>query len=224
MMNRYSSLLSLSTFSIDKLNILNKKKILIIGVGGVGQHLSTYLITNGIKDLTIIDYDKVEISNLNRQILLSEEDIGKYKVDVVKKALKAKNKEANITSINMKVDENSIKEIIKDYDVVIDAVDNWKSKLLISKAVKEKNIPLLHVGVDGSRGQYCLFKNASLLDIIDEDIISSPHDGVMGPMVGLISSMAALHLLRYLINEIDEIDYLYHYDQTTNVVGKMKIK
>lgn len=224
MMNRYSSLLSLSTFSIDKLNILNKKRILIIGVGGVGQHLSTYLITNGIKDLTIIDYDKVEISNLNRQILLSEEDIGKYKVDVVKKALKAKNKEANITSINMKVDENSIKEIIKDYDVVIDAVDNWKSKLLISKAVKEKNIPLLHVGVDGIRGQYCLFKNASLLDIVDEDIISSPHDGVMGPMVGLISSMAALHLLRYLSNEIDEIDYLYHYDQTTNVVGKMKIK
>ena len=121
MSTRYDRLLQLSSFSKEDLNTLQSKKVLIIGVGGVGQHVSTYLITNGIKDLTILDFDKVEISNLNRQILLVEKDLGRYKVDVVKEALKAKNGDANIHSINAKVDKSNIGEIItSEFDVVVD--------------------------------------------------------------------------------------------------------
>ena len=223
MMNRYTSLLNLSTFSKEKLNLLQSKRVLIIGVGGVGQHISTYLITNGINHLTIVDFDKVELSNLNRQILLTENDVGKYKVDVVKIALQNKNKEADISAINFKINKDNIRDIISNYDVIIDSVDNWESKLVIAEAIKGKNTLHLHVGVDGDRGQYCLFKNKSLLDLVDTSIKSSPHDGVMGPMVGVLSSLASLHLLRYLAGEDVEVDTLYFFEQDSNSIGKMKI-
>ena len=222
-MSRYDSLLASPGFSREKLALLANKRVLLIGVGGVGQHVSTYLITNGVKDLTIVDFDKVEMSNLNRQILLSEEDVGKYKVNVVKSALSNKNSETNITSINMKVDENNIFDIIDGYDVVIDAVDNWKSKLAISKSVRSKNILSLHIGVSGYRGQFAILKNKSLLDVVDESILSSPKEGVMGPMVGFLASIATLHLIRYLIGENIDSDVLYFYDDKTSNIGKINL-
>lgn len=82
-MSRYSRLLELKDIDLEQLLSLAQKRVLIIGVGGVGQHVATYLATNGVTNLTIVDYDKVELSNLNRQILLNELDLGKLKVDVV---------------------------------------------------------------------------------------------------------------------------------------------
>ena len=211
-MNRYSRLLELKDIDLEQLLSLAQKRVLIIGVGGVGQHVSIYLVTNGVTNLTIVDYDKVELSNLNRQILLSELDLGKLKVDVVKSALLSRNSEAHINSINLKVDESNIDELVKGYDLVIDAVDNWKSKLIIAKACKDKHIPFLHIGVDGYKGQYCLFKSNSLLDIAKPDIISSPKDGVLGPMVGVISSLASLLTIKYFLGDESKVDRLFYFD------------
>lgn len=222
-MDRYSRLLQLDDITPEKLNLLKCKKVLIIGVGGVGQTVSTYLVTNGATNLTIIDFDKVELSNLNRQILLTEKDIRKDKVEVVKCALLARNSEAHITSHNFKVDDSNISELIKGFDLVVDAVDNWKSKLLISEACRFANIPLLHIGVDGYKGQCCLFVNKALKDIVNNNILSSPKDGVLGPMVGLVSSYASLMAIKYLIDEKVETDSLHYYDHLTNRLVKMSI-
>ena len=223
MIERYSRLLELDNISKDNLVLASQKRVLIIGVGGVGQHVSTYLVTNGVTNLTIVDFDKVEISNLNRQILLTETDLGKAKVDVVKSALLARNHEAHIESINLKIDDSNIDKLIKDYDLVVDAVDNWKTKLVIAEACHKQNVPFMHIGVDGYKGQYCLFKNKSLLDIANQDILSSPKDGVLGPMVGLISSGAALLGLHYLLGLSCESDTLFYFDYLRNKFTKMKI-
>ena len=221
MSTRYDRLLQLSSFSKEDLDILQSKKVLIIGVGGVGQHVSTYLITNGIKDLTILDFDKVEISNLNRQILLTEKDIGKYKVDVVKDALNAKNCDASIRSINAKVDKSNIGEIItSEFDAVVDALDNWEGKFLISDECHKKHIPFLHVGVDGMSGQYCLFKEKSLRDILPPEIVKEKRDGVMGSVVGAISSMASTYLIQYLIGK-QKTDILFSFDFISNQIKQI---
>ncbi len=107
-MSRYDRLLQLSTFSEEKLNLLQSKKILLFGAGGVGQHIATYLVTNGVINLVIVDFDKVELSNLNRQILLTENGVGKPKVNVVKSALLNRNQEAHIRKEEIKVDANNI--------------------------------------------------------------------------------------------------------------------
>lgn len=222
-MDRFSRLLELDDISIDNIKLASNKRVLIIGVGGVGQHVSTYLLTNGVSNLTIVDFDKVEISNLNRQILLTESDLGKSKVDVVKAALEARNKDSNITSLNLKIDDNNICDVIKGFDLVVDAVDNWATKLVIARGCKKSNILYMHIGVDGYKGQYCLFKDKSLLDVASEDILSSPKDGVLGPMVGIISSMASLLILHYLFGLEVELDTLNYYDYLTNKLVKAKI-
>lgn len=222
-MTRYSRLLELSNFTEDDLKILQCKNVLVIGAGGVGQHVSTYLIANGIENLTIVDFDNVELSNLNRQILLTEEDKGKPKVDVVKTALNRKNSDVSISTINIKVDESNVGTIIsKKYDVVIDALDNWVGKLVIAEECDKQRIPFLHIGVDGMRGQFCLFENTTLSNIVDKEIISSPRDGVMGPMVGAISSLASIYLIGYLLKKVPS-DELHYYDYETHRFDKMKI-
>lgn len=222
-MDRFSRLLELDNISIENIKLVSNKRVLIIGVGGVGQHVSTYLLTNGVSNLTIVDFDKVEISNLNRQILLTESDLGKSKVDVVKAALEARNKDSHIDSLNLKIDDDNICDVIKGFDLVVDAVDNWATKLVIARGCKKENIPYMHIGVDGYKGQYCLFKDKSLLDVASEDILSSPKDGVLGPMVGIISSLASISILHYLFGLEVELDTLNYYDYLTNILVKAKI-
>ena len=221
-MSRYDRLLELSTFSEEKLELLSKKRILLVGVGGVGQYVATSLVTNGIQHLIIVDYDNVELSNLNRQILLKEEDVGKLKTDVVLAELIKKNSEIEICARNMKVTAENAESMVEKIDLIIDAVDNWPTKLVLGDVAKKYNIPLLHIGVDGNRGQYCLFKEKSLSDVFDISIKKEPRDGVMGPMVGTVASLASMYLINYLVGDAPS-DILYYFDAKENKLGQMKI-
>jgi adenylyltransferase/sulfurtransferase len=222
-MSRYSRILELSTFSEEKLAILKSKKVLIIGAGGVGQTVAVYLATNGVEDITVCDFDVAEISNLNRQVLLTEKHIGEPKADLVKKQLQKRNGEAQIKSLYTKIDKNNVEDTILGFDLVVDAVDNWETKLVISEACKKAKILSLHIGVDGECGQFCLFKNKSLLDVVDQDVLTEPRDGVLGPMVGIVSSLATLHLIRYLVGDHNFIDTLYFYKAKTNEIIKVSL-
>lgn len=223
MPTRYDRLLSLSSFSSKDLKTLLSKKVLIIGVGGVGQHIATYLITNGIEHLTIVDFDKVEISNLNRQILLTEKDIDLLKVEVVRKALLERNSDAEVKAINAKLTKENAPEIItNEYDVVVDALDNWEGKFVISDECHKKHIPFLHVGVDGMSGQFCIFKDKSLRDILPSEVVKEVRDGVMGPVVGTMSAMASSYFIEHLLNK-KEIDKLISVDISDNSIKSIKI-
>lgn len=222
-MSRYSRVLELSTFSEEKLAILKSKNILIIGAGGVGQTVAVYLATNGIENLTVCDFDDAEISNLNRQILLTEKHIGEPKADLVKKQLQKRNGEARIESLYTKIDKNNVDSTISGFDVVVDAVDNWPTKLIISEACKKAKILSLHIGVDGESGQFALFKNKSLTDVVDQGVLKEPRDGVLGPMVGAVASLATLHLIRYLVGEHNFIDTLYFFKAKTNEIIKVEL-
>ncbi len=221
-MSRYDRLLELSTFSEEKLHVLQSKKVLLIGVGGVGQYVATSLVTNGIVHLSIVDFDQVELSNLNRQILLKEEDVGKKKVEVVQSELKKKNSALEVKAIEEKITKENVDRFVNNFDIVIDAVDNWETKLVLGESCAKHKIPFLHIGVDGNRGQYCLFEKKSLLDVFNPDIKKEPRDGVMGPMVGTIASMASVHLLKYLVGDSPS-DTLYYFDSENSKFGYTKI-
>ena len=224
MLSRYQRVLDLSTFDENKLDILRRTKVIVIGAGGVGQHVLTYLVTNGIEQLTLVDFDKVEISNLNRQILLKESDIGLPKSEAVKLALLARNVDAKITSVNLKVTKDNINSLIDGYDVVVDAVDNWETKLIIAEATSLYPHQLhLHIGVDGEAGQYALFKNKSLLDIVDSSVKKEPKDGVLGPMVGTLASLGTLLLINYLVKNNEDADTLFSFDAKNNKIVKVKL-
>ena len=104
---------------------LKSAKVLVLGMGGLGCPLSIYLASLGIGTIGIVDDDKVELSNLNRQIIYSINDIGKYKVDVAKNKIKIINKDTNIKSHKIRVNETNIEKLIKNFDIVCDGTDNF---------------------------------------------------------------------------------------------------
>ncbi|MBQ9013411.1 MAG: ThiF family adenylyltransferase [Bacilli bacterium] len=131
--------------------MLKSKNILLVGLGGVGGSTFEMLIRSGINNITIIDFDKFEESNLNRQILSDSSNISLYKVDVAKKRASLINKECNVLAYNSKIDEEFIKNINTNYDYIIDAIDDIKAKVLLVKFATSNNIKIISSCGTGNR-------------------------------------------------------------------------
>lgn len=122
---------------------LNNKKIVVIGIGGVGSIIPISLVRTGIKNITIIDKDKVDQSNLNRQIAYNIHDIGKFKVDALYSHLYEIQDDIKITKIPANIDENFDFGVLDKADYVIDCIDDINAKVLIAKETFKRSIPLI---------------------------------------------------------------------------------
>ena len=128
----------------DKINDIKNKNILLIGIGGVGSYACESLIRSGIMNITIADNDIIDISNLNRQLMTNMDNIGKYKVDVMKDRILSINPNCKVKTINYFVDENNISMIFKDnYDYVIDACDSIDTKVSLIEYCINNNIKII---------------------------------------------------------------------------------
>ena len=155
----FSRHLILKEFNEKSFNFLQKQKITIIGLGGIGCPAAQYLVSAGIKKIKLIDGDIIQKTNLNRQILYSIKDIGKSKVEIAKKKLNDINPECNINIISSHLELKNINKFLKNSSLIIDATDNWKSMVLINKYCVNKSIPLVSSSVVGFDSQVTLFKN-----------------------------------------------------------------
>ena len=136
---KFSKQIILKKIGIIGQQKLKSAKVLVLGMGGLGCPLSIYLASLGIGTIGIVDNDKVELSNLNRQIIYSVNDIGKYKVDVAKNKIKLINKNTIIKPHKIRVNKTNIEKLIKNFDIICDGTDNFKTRLLINdNAHKQK--------------------------------------------------------------------------------------
>ena len=145
----------------DKINDIKSKKILVIGVGGVGSYTVETLVRSGISNITIIDNDIIDITNLNRQLMTTLDNIGLSKVEVLEKRIKSINPDCNVTALNIFVDDSNIDSIITDYDYVVDACDTVKTKLSIIRVCNKLGIKLISSMGTGNK------MNPSLLQVTD---------------------------------------------------------
>lgn len=128
----------------DNMKKIHSKKVAIFGIGGVGSYVAESLIRAGITKFVIIDKDKIDITNINRQIHATHETVGNYKVEEMKKRMNAINPEAQIEIIREYVDETNIEQILsKDIDYIVDAIDTVKSKVAIIKLAKKLKIEII---------------------------------------------------------------------------------
>lgn len=128
----------------EKFNLLQNKKILIVGVGGVGGYALETLVRSGIKYIDIIDFDKIDISNLNRQIITNQNNIGELKVEEAKKRLLSINPEVEINTYNLFLDKSNISVVLSNnYEYIIDACDSIDTKLELIKYSINNNIKLI---------------------------------------------------------------------------------
>ncbi|GIX41954.1 MAG: thiazole biosynthesis adenylyltransferase ThiF [Leptospiraceae bacterium] len=205
-LTRYSRNIFLKEIGKEGQLKLKKSSVLVIGAGGLGSPLLYYLASIGVGNIIFIEYDKVDLTNLQRQILYKTEDIGKEKAFVAKHTLKKLNPEINIQEINEKLTPHNAFEIIKNIDLVIDGSDNFPTRFLVNDVCFFNHIPLISGGVlqfygmimgiiPGKTPCYrCLFERPP------EDVENCSTVGVLGAMVGVIGSYMAVESIKFLLN------------------------
>jgi len=132
-------------------------KITVIGCGGIGGETVEMLARMGIGELVLVDKDAFDLSNLNRQTLASIADLGLDKSAVAKEKVRLINPYVNVTTFNEHVDQTNIDKVIGDSDIVIDALDNVLTRVIVSRTAKEKGIPYVHGAIHGTMGQITVF-------------------------------------------------------------------
>jgi tRNA A37 threonylcarbamoyladenosine dehydratase len=136
----------------DKINTLRKSKVIIFGVGGVGGYAVEMLARSGVGNITLVDYDKVDITNKNRQIIALDSTIGKYKVDVMRDRIFDFYPDCKVTAIKEKLTKDNISSFeLEDYDYIVDAIDMVSSKVELIKYAHEHNIPIISAMGAGNR-------------------------------------------------------------------------
>ena len=197
---------------LKKIGIPGQKKIfnakvLVIGAGGLGCPLILYLAYSGIGNLGIVDNDKIELSNLSRQVLFTKKDIGKYKVLVSKKAVERINKKINVKTFNQKVDKKNIRKIAKNYEIICDGTDNFKSRFLINDyCIKNKKI-LISSAINKFDGQlfYFDFKKKSpcfrcFMPEVPDENQNCETNGIMTTLAGIAGSLQANETIKSILN------------------------
>lgn len=187
---------------------LREAKVAIIGAGGLGCPISLYLNAVGVGTLGIIDFDKVEESNLHRQVLFSPEDVGRKKVDVVIEKLKAQNPETRLLGHPVKLDKENVNDILSAYDVVVDGCDNFATRYLVNDACVQLGKPLIYGSILGFEGQLATFNykgSKNLKDLFPtipdaKDVPSCSENGVLGTLPGIMGTLMAQEVVKVILD------------------------
>lgn len=197
---------------------LQQAHVLIVGTGGLGCTIANHLAGAGIGHLTLIDHDLVSISNLHRQILFSEKDIGLSKAEQAKKALTLLNSDVKITSITNRLSKANALTLCRNSDLVIDAADTFLSSFLLSDSCFKLGVPMLTASVNQTFGYVAgVCGDAPSLRAIfprlPQQNTSCDIVGVTGPSVGIIASIQAQEALKLLIRSKENIlGEIIHFD------------
>jgi molybdopterin/thiamine biosynthesis adenylyltransferase len=186
---------------------LRRSRVLVIGAGGLGSPALYYLAAAGVGTLGIADADVVALVNLHRQILYATPDVGRAKVDVAAERLANLNPEVKVVPHRLRVDASNVDALIADYDVVIDAPDNFATRYLVNDACWHARTPLVEAAVLGFSGMLmvivapaspcyrCLYPNPPA----DGTVPSSAEAGIMGMLPGVMGSLEALEAVKLLL-------------------------
>lgn len=186
---------------------LRAGRILIVGAGGLGSPAAFYLAAAGIGNIGIADHDVVELSNLQRQIIHRTEDLGRPKVDSAQARMMALNPEVSVTTYRMRVDADSMADLLTGYDFVLDCTDNFSSKFLINDACVATGKPYSHGGILRYNGQTmtvmpgrsacyrCIFPEMP----DDGTALACSRDGVIGVLPGVIGTIQATEAIKNLL-------------------------
>jgi adenylyltransferase/sulfurtransferase len=208
---RYSRHLVLEEFGLENQLKLKQARVLVIGAGGLGSPALLYLAAAGIGKIGIVDFDKVDVTNLQRQIIFTIDDVGKNKADAAAVRLKALNPVIEIEGHNVKVTSANTLDLLKDYDVVLDGSDNFPTRYLINDACVLLRKPLVYGSVLKFEGQVSVFNfqkpdktfSANYRDLFPqppspESVPNCEQAGVLGVLPGTIGSLMANEVIKII--------------------------
>ena len=203
---RYSRQLTIPEIGETGQKQLKNAKVLIIGAGGLGSPVAMYLAAAGIGTLGLIDNDTVSISNLNRQILYTERDLGKLKTLVAKNRIEELNGDIQVNTYTERITDKNILEIhniISQYDIVVDTCDNMTTRYIVSDIAEKLEIPYVYGAIEGFCGYISLFYDKSnykrFRDLWPEENQQFTHEiPAIGATAGVIGSLQANLVIKYI--------------------------
>ncbi|MCW9708008.1 molybdopterin-synthase adenylyltransferase MoeB [Fodinibius salsisoli] len=236
-LGHYSRHLSIPEFGMEGQKKLKAAKVLAVGTGGLGAPMLQYLAAAGVGTIGIVDFDKVEASNLHRQVLFGDSDVGRPKVEVAKERLLQNNPYININVHEVRLTSENALDIIKDYDVVADGTDNFPTRYLINDACVMLDKPNVHGSIFQFEGQISVFnyedeegnRGPNYRDLFPEPpppglVPSCAEAGVLGVLPGIIGSLQASEVIKIITGIGDPLaGQLFLFDAQDFSTRKVKI-
>src|SRR6185369_2396065 len=203
---RYTRHILLPEVGVEGQKKLLNAKVLVVGAGGLGCPISLYLAAAGVGTIGLVDFDTVDASNLQRQILFTTADIGKPKVEVAAQRLKALNPDVKVNTYAVALRSDNIMDILKDYDMIIDGTDNFPTRYLANDASVLQNKPNVYGSIFRFEGQATVFKTPEgpcYRCLYPEppppgEVPSCAEGGVMGAMVGTVGAIQATEAIKLI--------------------------
>lgn len=203
---RYNRQIVLKSVDFDGQEKLKASRLLIVGLGGLGCAASQYLASAGVGHLTLLDFDHVSLSNLQRQILHTDENIGQAKVESAQQRLQAINPHVRIEALNAQLNQAEFNQLVANFDAVLDCTDNVDTRNQLNLACFQHKIPLISGSAIRFEGQVSVFCYqadepcyACLSQLFGDTALSCVEAGVIAPIVGVIGSLQALEAIKILL-------------------------
>ena len=206
MSKRYARQIALADVGAEGQAKLGRARVLVVGLGGLGCPAALYLGTSGIGRLVLNDFDRVDESNLPRQILYGPDDVGALKVEAARKRLLALNPEIEVVCVAERLAEAALDAAIADVDVVLDGTDNFAARFAVNRACVARGVPLVSGAAVRVEGQIAVFPNdgdgpcyACLYNDEDEWLGDCQGNGVLAPVPGVIGTLMAEEALKLVL-------------------------
>lgn len=206
---RYFKQMILPEFGLNGQVALKNAKVAVIGAGGLGCPILQYLAACGIGKLGIIDFDTVDISNLHRQILYTEADLGQSKAILAQKRILAQNPHTQTEVHQIQIQKENAEQLLSQYDIVVDGCDNFLTRYVVNDVCVKLGKPLIYGSILGFEGQLAVFNfngSKNLRDLFPEppnaeDVPSCSANGVLGTVPGIIGTMMAQLTIQVIIEK-----------------------
>ncbi len=213
MLKRYQK--NMSMLSVEDIKKLNETSVCIIGCGGLGGHVIESLARLGVETITAVDKDIFDETNYNRQIYCNDRTMGLPKASIVGKFIRRINSRVKINTMTLAYNEKIGKKIIRNHDIVVDAVDNVETKLLLEKHCNELNIPLVHGAIGGWFGQLGIcMPGSNMISKIYKDNTEGIESELGNPSFtpAITANMMVVEILKFILENSQLVNKLMTFD------------
>ena len=200
---RYNRQIVLKDIDFDGQEMLKNTKMLVVGLGGLGCAAAQYLVVAGVGHLTLLDFDTVDLSNLQRQVLHDDSRLGMPKVESARQSLQRLNPHIEVNAIHQLLDEQQLHNLVGKFDVVLDCTDNVSTRNQLDTTCAAHKIPLVSGAAIRMEGQVSVFTYEdntptyhTLSRLFGDNALSCVEAGVLAPIVGLVGSIQALEAIK----------------------------
>ncbi len=200
-LERYDRQIMIEGFGEAGQEKLKRARVFIAGAGGLSAPVSTYLVAAGVGVIRIVDHEKVELSNLNRQVFYWDRDIGRSKVDSASEKLKKLNQGVAIEAVAEMITEANVSQLVAGFDLIVDAMDNLETRYLLNKTALDQNIPFFHGAIYGFEGRAMTIipGETACLRCVYRGVTAKGKFPVIGATPAVIGCIQATEVIKYIV-------------------------